>query len=233
MTTPHPPMPDAMIARRQLQIVMLLDCSGSMAGEKIASLNYAIRSALSELRKVASENPEVDLRLSAVRISSEATWHLEDPTPVADLRWKDIEAGGETAIGQSLQLVTEMFESDRFAGRQLPPVLLLITDGYPTDDFDAAYRDFRKNSIVGHAVRIAVAIGESADMDMLREFLETDTTGIAPLCARNAPDLVRHIKWATTAPVKAASSPTNAPSNHEALAATVTRLNRDDSSIVW
>ena len=56
--TSVPNLPEAQIARRQLHIILMLDCSGSMNGEKIASLNYAIRSAVAELRDVAEENPE-------------------------------------------------------------------------------------------------------------------------------------------------------------------------------
>lgn len=226
-------LPQAQVARRQLQLVLVLDCSGSMVGEKMASLNYAIRSALAELRTVAAENPEVDMRLSALRFSTEATWHIENPTPVAQVQWEDLAAEGETAMGAALQEVTAFFDSDRFAGRQLPPVVLLVTDGYPTDDFDAAFAAFRANEAAGHATRIAIAIGDAADIETLEDFVDTARTGVAPLCARSAPDLVRYIKWATTAPVKATSSPTNAPTGHDGLKQEASRLIADDSEIVW
>lgn len=232
-TKPMPALPEAHVARRQLQMVMLLDCSGSMAGEKIASLNYAIRSALSELRQVASENPEVDMRLSAIRFADMAEWHIHDPTPVDDVEWEDISAGGETAMGQALVLASDMFASDRFAGRQLPPVVLLVTDGYSTDDFDTAFAEFLANEAAGHATRLAVAIGDTADFETLETFVDTQSTGIAPLRARNAPELVRYIKWATTAPIKATSSPTTAPLGTEGLAAEADQLQKDDSAIVW
>lgn len=231
--TDHAPLPEAHVARRQLQMILLLDASGSMAGEKIASLNYAVRSALSELREVASENPEVDMRLSAIQFSSEAVWHIEEPTPVDEIDWVDISAGGETAMGQALTLVDEMFKSDRFAGRQLPPVVLLVTDGYSTDDFDAAFATFLDNQAGAHATRLAVAIGDTADFETLETFVDTAKTGIAPLRARNAPELVRYIKWATTAPIKATSSPTNAPTGAEGLALEANQLEQDDSAIVW
>ncbi len=231
--TDHMPLPQAHVARRQLQMVLLLDSSGSMAGEKIASLNYAIRSALSELRQVASDNPEVDMRLSAVRFANDAEWHIEEPTPVDQIEWEDISAGGETAMGQALALVGEMFNSDRFSGRQLPPVILLVTDGYSTDDFDTAFGEFLKNPAAAQATRLAVAIGDTADFQTLESFVDWENTGIAPLRARNAPELVRYIKWATTAPIKATSSPTNAPTGTEGLALEANQLQQDDSAIVW
>jgi hypothetical protein len=78
-----------------------------------------------------------------------------------------------------------------------------------------------------------VAIGDTADFETLDDFVDRENTGIAPLRARNAPELVRYIKWATTAPVKATSSPTNAPTSTEGLALGADQLQRDDSAIVW
>ena len=228
-----PTLPTARVSRRQLQLVLLLDCSGSMAGEKIASLNYAIRSALSELRTAAEENPEIDVRLSALKFSTGAEWHIDTPLAINDLQWEDLTAGGETAMGQALDMTVDFLNSGKCAGRQLPPIVLLVTDGYATDDFDASFERFMQHEAAKAALRIAVAIGDSADEEALRTFVDTDTTGIAPLCARSAPDLVKHIKWATTAPVKARSSPTNAPSNVEGLAQDTNRLLADDSEIVW
>lgn len=232
-TPPMPTMPTAVVSRRQLQLVLLLDCSGSMAGEKIASLNYAIRSALSELRAAAEENPEIDVRLSALKFSTGAEWHIDTPTPIDDLQWVDLAAGGETAMGQALDMTVDFFNSGKFSGRQLPPIVLLVTDGYATDDFDASFASFMQHEAAKCAMRIAIAIGDSADEDALRTFVDTEKTGIAPLCARSAPDLVKHIKWATTAPVKATTSPTNAPSSVEGLAQDTNRLLADDSEIVW
>jgi hypothetical protein len=76
--------------RRQLHVLLALDCSGSMRGSKIASLNYAIRAAIPELRNAAAENPEVEVRLRALRFSSSVEWHIESPTPLEDLDWSDM-----------------------------------------------------------------------------------------------------------------------------------------------
>lgn len=226
-------LPQPRIARRQLQLMLLLDCSGSMAGEKIASLNYAIRSAMAEVKTVAAENPEVDMRLSAICFSTGARWHIETPTPVADVSWEDVQAGGETAMGEALALAVDFFESEGFAGRQLPPVVLLVTDGYATDDFNAGFEAFMNHEAGRQATRIAVAIGDAADMNTLDEFVDRASTGIAPLCARSAPDLVNYIKWATTAPVKASSMAKNTPSGRDALAQDTEWLSKDCSEIVW
>ena len=94
-------------------------------------------------------------------------------------------------------------------GRQLPPVIVLASDGLPTDDFEEALAEFFAAPFADSAVRVAIAIGTDADLDPLDRFIRHPTA--RPLRASNATELVNRIKWATTAPVKAVSSPTNGP----------------------
>jgi hypothetical protein len=55
------------------------------------------------------------------------------------------------------------------------------------------------------AVRIAIAIGEDVDLDLLQKFIGHPE--FKPLQANNAETLVRYIKWASTEVLKSASSP--------------------------
>jgi uncharacterized protein YegL len=224
---------DAMgLARRQLQVILALDCSGSMHGDRIASLNYALRTTLPELRKVAEENPEIDVRLRVLRFSTEAAWHVAEATPVADARWTDLAAGGETSMGAAFHMIGEALAA--MPGRQLPPVVVLASDGYPTDDFEAGLDAFFAAPHAKAAIRLAIAIGGEADLEVLERFIRHPS--LKPLRANNASDLVRHIKWATTAPVKTASSPTNAPDPLAPLAqrtAEEAAQKRDVSEIIW
>ena len=231
--TQMPGIGDADVGRRQLQVIFVLDCSGSMRGEKIASLNYAIRSALPELRSVAAENPEVQVMVSAVAFADTAEWHIGEPTPIEQVEWQDVAAGGETAMGQALDLVGELLDSDRISGRQLPPVILLVTDGCPTDDFDAGCDAFFGAEVTRHSMRLAIAIGDGADTETLERYIDCPNGEIKPLRARNAPDLVRYLKWATTTPVKVTSSPKLGPSNLDDIAAGIDHLKENDSEIVW
>jgi uncharacterized protein YegL len=55
------------------------------------------------------------------------------------------------------------------------------------------------------AVRIAIAIGEDADTEVLQQFIGNNE--YHPLQANNPEALVRQIKWVSTAVLQAASSP--------------------------
>jgi uncharacterized protein YegL len=221
------------ISRRQLHVVLMLDCSGSMNGEKIASLNYAIRSSLPELRHVARENPEVSVLLSALCFGTTAYWHIDRPTPIADVAWSDLKPGGETALGAALEEVASMLRRATDGARLLPPVIVLVSDGYPTDDIETGFRLFFAEKAVLAATRVAIAIGDNVDMSLLERFMDAPGTHLKPLHANSAPDLVRHIKWATTVPVKSISSPVVEPDPMQRLAADVERQNRANSKLVW
>lgn len=221
------------VSRRQLHVVLLLDCSGSMNGEKIASLNYAIRSALPELRHVARENPEVSVLLSALCFGSTAYWHIETPAPIAAIEWTDLKAGGETALGAALEDTAAMLRRVGETARLLPPVIVLVSDGYPTDDIETGFRLFFAEKAALAATRVSIAIGENVDMGILERFMDAPGTHLKPLHANSAPDLVRHIKWATTVPVKSISSPVVAPDPRLRLAQEVERANRANSKLVW
>jgi uncharacterized protein YegL len=235
-TFTKPPMPeigDHLLARRQLHVILALDCSGSMRGDRIASLNYAIRSAIPELQTVAEENPEVQVMVRVLGFDTVAKWHIEEPCLVNDLTWTDLTAGGETAMGAALLLIADALKPESLPGRQLPPVIVLASDGYPTDDVKAGLERFFAEEAALAATRLAIAIGTDADMKTLELFMAAPDSRLKPLRANNAPDLVQHIKWATTAPVKATSSPTTTPDPMADLAAQSADLVDPDSSIVW
>jgi uncharacterized protein YegL len=55
------------------------------------------------------------------------------------------------------------------------------------------------------AVRIAIAIGEDADQEVLKKFINNPE--LRPLQANNPEALTKYIRWVSTAVLKSASSP--------------------------
>lgn len=219
------------LVRRQLHVILALDCSGSMRGSKIASLNYAIRAALPELRNVAADNPEVDVRLRAVQFATDVSWHIAEPVPVDSLEWTDLVADGETNMGAALALIAGNLSQTTLPGRQLPPVLVLASDGYPSDDIEAGLAALIGSYYGERAIRVAIAIGSDADEDILERFIARPP--MRPLHARNAQQLAQQIKWATTVPVRSVSSPTNAPDPVTVMARDAALRQAVHSDIVW
>src|SRR5215218_1049585 len=198
--------PGGELASRPLHFIWIADSSGSMEQDgKIQALNTAIREAIPHMRKVAEDNPNAQVLVRAVKFSNGAQWHISQPTPVADFAWTDLAAEGETDMGKALQLVAEQLKMPPMSERALPPVLVLVSDGQPTDDFEAGLRALMEQPWGKKAVRIAISIGRDADPEVLQRFI--GNTELKPLAANSPEALVKHIKWASTAVLKSASSP--------------------------
>jgi uncharacterized protein YegL len=172
---------------------------------KIQSLNNAIKEAIPHMQSAADENPNAQVFVRAIKFSDGAKWHIPDATPVADFRWTDLKAEGMTDMGKAVAMVAEQLRIPPMSERALPPILILVSDGQPTDDFAGAVRDLLSLPWGKRAVRIAIAIGEDADRNALRQFVANPELPV--LRADNSETLVNYIKWASTAVLKAASAP--------------------------
>ncbi|MFJ3513648.1 MULTISPECIES: tellurium resistance protein [unclassified Streptomyces] len=193
------------MANRPVHFIWLIDCSYSMQGEKIGQLNYAIREAVPEMLSVAQDNPAAQLLLRTLTFSTTARWHHKDPVPVEQFTWQDVQVDGMTNLGEALQLAARELDTPPMPQRALKPVLALVSDGVPTDDWKAGLRAVDATPWGRKAVRVAIAIGADADRTVLQEFLGNPE--LQPLDANSPKQLAAAIRWASTAAVKAASQP--------------------------
>lgn len=197
--------PGGEFASRPLQFMFIADCSGSMQGKKIESVNIAIRESIPEMQRVGDENPNAQVLVRAVRFSSGAQWHVAQPTDVKQFRWADLAAGGVTDLGEAFGLVADALKVENMPQRGLPPVLVLLSDGQPTDNWEGGLKSLMAQPWGQRAVRIAIGIGDDFEPSVLQKFIGNPE--VQPLVATNAPTLVQYIRWASTVPLKAASSP--------------------------
>jgi uncharacterized protein YegL len=197
--------PGGTIARRELHVIWLLDTSGSMNAEgKIQSLNVAIHETIPHLRAAALANPNVQVLVRAITFSNGARWHIEKPTPVADLRWENVSAGGHTDLGLALKLLAEALRTPPMPERAVSPALILVTDGYHTNeaDFEDGMAALQAERWGRQAVRKAIAIGRDVDITALKRFQGDDSE---PLRVEDASTLVQAIRWTSRVGVEAAS----------------------------
>lgn len=198
--------PGGELSSRPLHFIWMVDCSGSMRGEKIGKVNHAIQSTIPEMADAAKSNPYAELLIRTLAFSSGAEWVTSKPVNVEDFSWSDLTAEGVTDMGKAFDLICDQLTIPPMSDRALPPVLVLISDGQPTDDYKSSLNRLLSLPWGKKSVRIAISVGQDADDSVLSEF-----TGNKELVlqANNAADLVKMIKWASTAAamVSAPSSP--------------------------
>jgi len=211
MTTLDAERPGGEMASRPLHFIWLADCSASMQTQgKIQALNEAIREATPHMIEAADENPQAEVLVRAIKFSSSAQWHISQPTPVHEFSWQDLQTEGCTAMGEALSMVAEQMKIPPMTDRALPPVLVLISDGHPTDNFTQGLKDLFAQPWGQKAVRLAIPIGDDQNLETLRRFISNPE--IEPIPAKNAEQLKAQIKFFSTAVLKSVA---NSPSMQE------------------
>ena len=174
-------MPGGGVARRPLHFIVMADCSGSMKGEKMQALNYALRSMLPHLLAWETDQLQAQLLIRILAFASTPEWFVADPVPVADLssHWRNLDyvPMGRTNMGPAFRAVAEALTPERLERRALRPAILLVTDGLPTDPpggFDQGLAALLGQAAGRSALRIAVAIGRDANSEPLDRFRTSD-----------------------------------------------------------
>jgi uncharacterized protein YegL len=196
-------MPGGGVARRPLHFIVMADCSGSMKGEKMQALNYALKSMLPHLDVWEREQLQAQLFIRILAFATVPRWHVPDPTPVADLgaSWRDLEymPRGLTNMGAAFRVVADVLGPDRLERRALRPAILLITDGLPTDPpgaFEDGLAELLATAAGRSSLRLAVAIGRDANSEPLNRFRTADTN---VLVADTIDDIVDRLVTASIA----------------------------------
>jgi len=169
-------MPGGGISRRPLHLIILADCSGGMKGEKIQALNYAIADMLPHLEEWEQDQEQAQVFIRAIAFATEPRWHIEDPVPVAGIRWKPLQVvpKGLTNMGAAFALAAQALGPGRIERRALRPALLLITDGLTTDPpgaFEAGLATLMAEPAGKAALRLSLAIGRDVQSEALNRFI--------------------------------------------------------------
>ena len=204
-------LPGSSLAQRPLHFFVVADCSGSMAADgKMPALNNAMRETIPHLVEVSDHNPHAMVMVRVLAFSTGAWWHVGTPTPVEKFRWTDLEASGYTDLGAAMRELAGQLRQPPMEERALPPAIVLISDGLPTDDYRSALNALLDEPWGARSIRLAVAIGRDADRTMLNEFVSSPE--LEALTANNPEQLAHVLRWASTHASKAASTATALPS---------------------
>ena len=158
-------------ARKELHVFYVLDTSGSMYGASISALNHAVEETTEALKTLAQSNGDADLKIAVLEFNSGCKWITSNgPESVEDFEWEYLEAGGMTDIGAALRELDSKLSRHAFLKSvvgALMPVIVFMTDGFATDNYETALEEIRQNKWFSHGTKIGFAIGDDADVQML------------------------------------------------------------------
>jgi uncharacterized protein YegL len=178
------------IVKRQMVLFFIIDTSGSMAGTKIGAVNTAIREVLPELKGIGGS--DVDIKIACLKFSSGCSWLHPTPVSIENFQWNNLDADGVTDFGDACKELSAKMSKDKFLSApsaSVAPAIILMSDGEPTDDYKNGLSELQENKWYKYAIKVAVAIGDDANMDVLKEF----TGNIEAVTAVHTPEALR--KW--------------------------------------
>lgn len=122
---------------RPLPVIILCDTSGSMSVDgKIEALNEAVKQMIATFAKESRIRAEIQVGL--ITFGKSVDRHLpltaaRDVTAIIPMR-----AEGQTPLGEALNQVHLLLEDKEIIpSRAYRPVIVLVSDGYATDDWES------------------------------------------------------------------------------------------------
>jgi uncharacterized protein YegL len=175
---------------RRLPVYLLLDTSGSMSGEPIEAVKNGVQVLVSTLRQdpYALETAF----LSVITFESSAK-QLVPLTELAMFQMPDIQAGGSTALGEALSLLAnkasnEVIKTTTEVKGDWKPLVFLMTDGGPTDNWQKGLADFKLQKF---GMVVACAAGQGADTNVLKQITDV----VVQLDTADSATIKAFFKW--------------------------------------
>ena len=159
--------PQSVLNRQILNILFLIDVSGSMQGTRIAQVNYALENIFKELRSRDDMNSAI--KVGIMEFSDIAKWTTPRPIPLEDYVFTQIQAQPYyTCYEKAFLELEKVLHRAEFMnpdlGEYFAPLILFITDGEPVDveEYPAALNKLKRNKWFLKSSKYAIAVGEEA-----------------------------------------------------------------------
>lgn len=156
---------------KKLPVVLLLDVSSSMGGEKINTLYDSVVEMVDSF--VAAQVKETIIDVAIITFGSRVELHTPY-TSVVDLQragMSQFRADGMTPMGTALKMAKDMIDDkDTTPSNIYRPAVVLVSDGQPNDSWEKPLDNFIKDGRSAKCQRFAIAIGNDADQKVLEKF---------------------------------------------------------------
>ena len=156
----------------RLPVIFCLDTSSSMSGAPISELNKGVEIFVEAIKQ--DEIARYSVELSIVTFDSEVNC-VVDFANIEHQNVPHVYASGSTSMGEGVLKALELLQKrkNEYSSTGVDyyqPWLVLMSDGYPTDDVSLAIEEVRRLKENKKLTLFPVAIGDYADMDTLKQF---------------------------------------------------------------
>lgn len=188
------------VPRRTMVLFFVVDTSGSMSGAKIGTVNSAIEEIVPELKDISESNADAQIKVATLSFSTGAKWIDSAPVAAENFRWNYLDANGVTDLGEACRQLNEKLSRNAFmsdATGSFAPAIFLMSDGEPTDNYKRGLDILKQNNWFKKAIKVAIAIGEDANQQVLADF----TGNVEAVITVHSPEALK--KWIQFVSVRA------------------------------
>ena len=150
---------------RPLPVILLLDTSGSMScNGNIDTMKSAVREMLQNFKK--SSNTIVNIQVGIITFGDGGAKIIQKLTDAASINidcMSEATANGGTPMGEAITLAKGIVDDKaQVPSRAYTPTIVVVTDGWPNDNWEAPLNDFINNGRSAKCDRMAMGIGSEA-----------------------------------------------------------------------
>ncbi|MCI6244034.1 MAG: VWA domain-containing protein [Agathobacter sp.] len=190
---------------RPLPVLLLVDNSGSMANEKINTVNVALKEMIAEFSAIKNAKGKISIGI----ITFGNTVELVQPIDkIENVVVPEFKAAGKTLMGQAINQAIDILEDkNQVPERAYTPTIILLSDGLPSDcpgkmnpqDYDFSewepLQRLHTSERLKNCPKLALGIGEGTNYRMLNAFINNPEVPV--IKANDLATITKFFQWVT------------------------------------
>jgi uncharacterized protein YegL len=183
-----------------------------MYGEPIEAVKNGVQTLISSLR---SDPYALETAYISVITFDSSAKQVTPLTELAAFQQPNIDAGGCTALGEALALLSERADAEvtKTTAEQKGdwrPLVFIMTDGEPTDDLNRGLNEYKKRKF---GMVVACAAGQGANTNTLKQITEN----VVQLDTADSATIKAFFKWVSASISTSSKSVENGGINLEKM----------------
>lgn len=149
---------------RRCPLILLLDTSSSMKGNKIDLLNKSVNILRNDL--IEDELASLRVEIAIIKFGGEKATLVQEFSNVDNFVFSDLETSGLTPMGSAVDLALDLLDQrkniyKKNAIKSYCPWIFMLTDGYPTDKgWENAAKRIKEQQNRGKIIFFAVGVSD-------------------------------------------------------------------------
>lgn len=190
---------------RALPVLLLVDNSGSMANEKINTVNLALKEMIAEFSAIKNAKGKISIGIITFGNTVEVIQPIDK---IENIVLPEFKAAGKTWMGQAIDEAINMLEDrNQVLERAYTPTIILLSDGLPSDcpgKMDPQAFDFNEweplkrlheSERLKKCPKLALGIGEGTNYKMLNAFINNPEVPV--IKANDLSTITKFFQWVT------------------------------------